>query len=182
MMHTLSHSVGERLPARKKEWNPPKWMYPIIYNKWKIVFAFLAIVLTVCLLGVGFAADVPYKDRMLAFGIDEMIKGIFGPNGEVESWITVTGQLKLGAFSDSSAGMVSSTVNSIYNVFSSVGMVFMLMFWGIGYFDMIMAHNIQMFLEQIVKKLILLIIGMLYMLFKPYKESTKLNKRVKAVK
>ena len=29
---------------------------------------------------------------------------------------------------------------------------------------------------------ILLIIGMLYMLFKPYKESTKLNKRVKAVK
>lgn len=29
---------------------------------------------------------------------------------------------------------------------------------------------------------ILLIIGMLYMLFKPYKESTKLNKRVKTVK
>ena len=29
---------------------------------------------------------------------------------------------------------------------------------------------------------ILLLAGMLYMLFKPYKESTKLNKRVKAVK
>jgi hypothetical protein len=39
-------------------------------------------------------------------------------------------------------------------------MVFMLMFWGIGFFDMLMQNNNQMFLEQVVKKLILLIIGL----------------------
>ena len=160
MMNALSLPVGERLPARKKEWNPPKWMYPIIYNKWKIVFVLLAIVLAVSLFGFGFAGEA-YKNRQLGFALDGMIKELFGNSGELESWITINSNLKLSKFASGSADVMGSYITPIYNAFSSVGMVFMLMFWGIGYFDMLMQNNNQMFLEQIVKKLILLVIGMM---------------------
>lgn len=163
MMKSLSLPVGGRLPACKKRWDPPTWMYPIIYNKWKIVTIVLVAVLIFSLFGLGFADGTAYDDKGLGFGLDGMIKDIFASQADLIDWVLITKNLKLQALEGTAndVDVLGAYIGPIYNVFSSLGMVFMLMFWGIGFFEMLMQNNNQLFLEQVVKKLIMLIIGIL---------------------
>ena len=161
MTNTLTHPVGERLRPQKKQWDPPKWMYPILYNKGKILAAILAIFMLFSLFSFGFAIEPEYGNFNLGTGLDTMIKGIFASDGGLAEWVIVDDNLELMKFK-SDANRVdihAQYVTPIYNVFASVGLVIALMFWGMGYLDMVINANGQQFLESIVRKFVLLIIG-----------------------
>ena len=150
MTQNLSLPVGGRLPARKKQWDPPKWMYPIIYNKWKILIGALFAALLFCAFGFAHAE--------LLFSLDSMIEGVFSAVSpdQYKDWFLITSDFNMAEFSTTT---VSSFVKSICNnVFKPIGTALVIIYWGIGFFDMLTSSN-QVVLEQMVKKLIILVIG-----------------------
>ncbi len=157
------------LGGQKKQWDPPKWMYPIIYNKWKIAIGLLIVVLVFGAFSIGFAAA--NDANSLGMGLDGMIKTIFEFN-DITEWLTVTPDFNLQEFTNpmkypdpDNPNQVMQTgmtefVNSLYSIFTAAGTALLAIYWSIGFFDMLIQSNNQIVAEQMIKKFILLIVGM----------------------
>ena len=155
------------LGGQKKQWDPPKWMYPIIYNKWKIVIGILIVVLLFGAFSIGHAAMNDADE--LGFGLRGMLDTIFEFDS-INEWVTITGDLEIQAFSNgfkfpikTSGGSEDLTMGSLvtrfYGFFTSLGLALLMIYWSIGFFDMLSQSNNQIVLEQMLKKVILLILG-----------------------
>lgn len=155
------------LGGHKKQWDPPKWMYPIIYNKWKIMICLLIAVLLCGLFSFGYAAA--NSDDELGMGLNGMIDTIFEFD-DVTEWITVTSDYNLQEFTntmkyspmrDANGRIVTvgGMVSDIYRLFQAMGLALLAIYWSIGFFDMLVQSNNQIIFEQMLKKFVLLIIG-----------------------
>lgn len=166
MTNEMTLPLGGQTKNRK-QWDPPRWMYPIIYNKWKIMICLLLAVFLVGMFSVAFAEE-PVE---LAFGMTDMIEGIFKFDG-VESWLQINTNFELEAFFDygdyeqnggfatnNGTGTVATFINDIYTTFQVIGFTLLNIYWAIGFFDMLIQSNNQVIPAQMVKKFAILLIG-----------------------
>lgn len=151
MVNTIAlPSVGSL--KTKKKWDPPKWMYPLIYNKWKILIGVIITVLVFSFFSIGFAAeDGPAL-------ISGMAEDIFNAD-DLTGWYEIEangGALNLEVFTGSGPNF-----SAAWNAMATIGVGMLMIFWCIGFFDMITQSNNQFITEQLVRRLLVLIIGVI---------------------
>jgi hypothetical protein len=137
----------------------PAWAYPIVYHRRKIVFGVIFALFFFLFFSLAFC-DYTEATGMLKGVLDD-IDEIFGSDSlsstkDLLKIIQSGTTIKIGSY-DMSA--VYQLMKSLSGIFMNIGTCLLLIYWMMGFFDMLMANNNQMIMEQMIRKFIYLMIG-----------------------
>lgn len=153
-----------RLPTQRKERQIPSWLMPLAYN-WKKILLF-SIIAALLIGGIAFCDRAGQgQEWRNATGLTGLVlnwlDSIFGAS-DLEGHIGLlkvtrsSNVLTVGNYTINIMGLLG-TVNAI---FVNIGTCWLLVLWGASFFDMLMQNNNQIILEQMIRKFVYLIIGL----------------------
>lgn len=172
------YNNGYRLPIiSKNDKAKPKehsqFVYSLIYHRVEILLGIIIFIMIISMLFAAHCdktwedfggADPPQKvGNVLGLVVDEggMIDKIFGANRteEYANLLSVTASgtsFSIGGV-DSLEGL-SSVLSAVNELFKVIGWGLALIFWGYSFAEMMMQSNGQLIVEQVIKKLLFLVI------------------------
>lgn len=173
----LDYKNGFRLPLpkKKKEYKEhSQIVYALIYYRKEILI--ISTILFLMLSGLFIASCREYEDYVRNGTVD--VPGLLGLLLDTGGWIdTMVGVDKLNEYEEllkigitngniTSIGGVTGSLTSVGKIvqdinglFQVIGFGLLLIFWGYGFSEMMLESNGQIILEQVIKKLVFLIVG-----------------------
>ena len=148
----------EAVTRFRKERQIPTWLFPVIYHRKRILLILVGIVL----LSGCFALCASWHDATgLHKTVLDFLEVIFGSESlnTFKQLLNVTRSgsvLRIG----SNTIDIMTVLSTVNRIFVNIGTCWLLVCWGIGFFDMLMQNNNQMIAEQIIRKFLYLIIGL----------------------
>jgi len=156
----------------KRDWNPPKWLYPILYHKKAIIIITAILLIVAAVFTIGFADTTDnlrkeYKDKIITC-LFEMVNDLFGGEdvAKFKSALAIKADMNFSySFSGSGSDFtvngteILNFINPIYKLFQTLGIDLLILFWTIGFYEMLTRANGQILLENLAKKFLFIVVG-----------------------
>ena len=149
---------SNRIFATKKEHKIPTWLFPVIYHRKRILIGLIVIVL----FSGCFALCATWQEATgLHKTVLDFFDGIFGSES-LETFKNLLNVSRNGAILKIGSNTINimAVLSTVNRAFVNIGTCWLLVCWGISFFDMLMQNNNQMIAEQMIRKFLYLIIGL----------------------